>query len=124
MTLFEAATRNPRLLALRGVPDLQTWLVQGTAETFQVQVRGRVVFSGPFAEAQARYECACDAQLWRLFSTCRSGSPRPTPHRRPPHRRMLPQARRPDGRYAGRRRLGWRVLVPLRPSEEERRADD
>ncbi len=126
MKLSEAMRRDPRLLLLRCDDGLQTSLERNTRNVpcdgrFHVRVRGRIVFSGDFTDAQARYERAWEAQHLRqrveqLFET--AARQRLCP---PTRVRVLPCARRSDGRYAGQRRLSWRALVPLRspaPREE------
>jgi hypothetical protein len=119
MKLSEAMRRDPRLLLLRCDDGLQTSLERNTPhvpcdDRFHVRVRGRIIFSGCYAEAQARYERAWEAQHLRqradrlLEATARQRLCPPTGVR------VLPCARRSDGRYAGQRRLSWRALVPLR----------
>jgi hypothetical protein len=124
MNLSEAAWVYPEFLVLHGVEELRTWLERtpraARAEgRFRVRVRDRIVFTGPFQAALARYHRARDVQLWRRMTELRRPLDRPRFLRRPAGRRMLPQARRPDGGYAGRRRLSWRVLVPLRPPDPD-----
>jgi hypothetical protein len=122
MNLAEATRRAPLLLALRCDDSLQISLERNTRNVphdgqFHVRVRGRIIFSGSFAEAQARYERAWEAQHLRHRA---DALPQASPRQRqlPPFGvRALPCARRPDGGYAGRRRLSWRALVPL-PSLE------
>jgi hypothetical protein len=121
MTLSELARRDPRLLVLRCVEELQTSLERNnqsgsTDDWFHVRVRGRIVFSGPHAEAQARYVSAVDAQLWRRLAEARHQSQPPNELQRAAGIRRRPAARRSNGRYAGRRRVSWRALVPARPS--------
>jgi hypothetical protein len=121
MTLSELARRDPRLLVLRCVEELQTSLERNnqnvpTDDWFHVRVRGRIVFSGPYAAAQARYVRAVDAQLWRRLSEARHQARPPNELQRTTGGRHRPAARRPNGRYAGQRRISWRMLVPARPS--------
>jgi hypothetical protein len=122
MNLVEATRRAPLLLALRCDDSLQTSLERNTRNVpqdgrFHVRVRGRIIFSGSFAEALARYERAWEAQHLRHRTDARhQASPRQRQH--PPRGvRVLPCARRSDGGYAGQRRLSWRALVPLPPPE-------
>jgi hypothetical protein len=94
MTLTQAAWIHPRFLALYGVEELQTWLERDTRAApreglFHVRVRSRIVFSGPFTAALARYQHARDAQLWRRLS----GLPR---RRSAPVIRRLRQDRLPN----------------------------
>lgn len=85
MTLFEAARRDPRLLVLHGIRELQTWLERSPpnargGDRFQVRVRGRLIFSGPFPDALLRYERARDAQFWRYLEAIeRRRRRQPTP---------------------------------------------
>jgi hypothetical protein len=117
MTLSEAVSRDPRLLVLRCVEELHISLERNTHnvprdDRFHVRVRGRIVFSGPYASAQARYERALEAQLWRRLAELRRGSSKAHGLQRSPGVRFLAIASRSNGRYAGRRRLRWRALLP------------
>lgn len=122
MTLAEAARRDPRLLVLRCTETLQISLERNTRNVacdgrFHVRVRGRLVFSGGFAAAAARFERARDAQSRRRRQAAGHPSLLSPALRRSAPGRRLPRARRPDGRYAGQRRVSWRVLVPAAPPE-------
>ena len=82
MTLAEAVRRDPRLLALRSIEELQISLERNTRNVpqdgqFHVRVRGRIIFSGSYAAAQARFDRARDAQLCRKLSELRRRSERP-----------------------------------------------
>jgi hypothetical protein len=122
MTLAEAACRDPRLLVLCCVEKLQLSLERNTRNVpcdgqFHVRLRGRIIFSGAFAAAGARFERARAAQLRRQQAA--PGRPRAGSGalRRGAGARWLPRAAGWNGRYAGQRRVSWRVLVPLRPPE-------
>jgi hypothetical protein len=121
MTLAEAARRDPRLLVLRCVEALEVSLERETRNVprdgrFHVRIRGRVIYSGPFAAALARYNRARDAQLWRRLEIVRRRSRRPGSLQPAASARALSPPRT-DGRYPGQRRVSWRRLVPLRPPE-------
>jgi hypothetical protein len=121
MTLAEAARRDPRLLVLRCVERLRLSLERNTRNVpcdgqFHVRLRGRTIFSGSFAAALARFERAFAAQLGRE-EAIRGRGAEPGALRRCAGARRRPRAAGPNGRYAGQRRVSWRVLVPLRPPE-------
>jgi hypothetical protein len=126
MTLGEAARRDPRLLALRCIETLQLSLERNTRNVpldgqFHVRVRGRIVFSGCFAAALARYERTRLAQLRRRQAALdRQAARRGDRHRSAGTRERF-RASRPAGRYGGQRRVSWRVLVPPRPPEPRER---
>ena len=119
MTLAEAARRDPRLLVLRCSERLQISLERNTRFVprdgrFHVRVRGRLIFSGAFDAAVARFECARAAHLRRHAAR---RPELPARQRSTGGGQRLPAVRRPDGRYAGQRRVSWRVLVPAAPPE-------
>jgi hypothetical protein len=121
MTLAEAARRDPRLLVLRCVEKLQLSLERNTRNVpcdgqFHVRLRGRLIFSGCFAAALARFERARDAQFGRQEAGGRR-SPEAGNLCRAAGARWRPRPGASNGRYAGQRRVSWRVLVPLRPPE-------
>lgn len=124
MTLTEAVQRDPRLLALRSVEELQVSLERNTRNVpqdgqFHVRVRGRIVFSGSFAEAQARFDRARDAQLCRKLMEVRRRALFPFPLVAVWSVRIQPVASRANGRYAGQRRPSNARAVDesVRPSE-------
>lgn len=113
MTLTEAVQRDPRLLALRSVEELQISLERNTRNVpqdgrFHVRVRGRIIFSGPYAAAQARFDRARDAQLCRKLMEVRRGAVRRFPLEAVWTVRIQPVATRANGRYAGQRHASRR----------------
>ncbi len=118
-TLREAARLNPCLVALCSVDALQTSLERNTRNVprdgrFHVRVRDRIVFSGCFADARARYDRALATRLRRRAASLQP-APRPCLTRAPAGLLSpLPAAVAFDAR---RRRLSWRVLVPPLPPE-------
>jgi hypothetical protein len=128
VTLTEAVHRDPRLLALRSVEELKLSLERNTHNVpqdgrFHVRLRGRTIFSGCFAAAQARFDRARDAQLCRKLMEVRRGSAHPFPLDPVASVRVRSIASRPNGRYGGERRVSWRRLVAARPSEQPRLSD-
>lgn len=128
MTLTEAVQRDPRLLALRSVEELQVSLERNTRNVpqdgrFHVRVRGRIIFSGSFLAAQTRFDRARDAQLGRKLMEVRRRAMFPFPLEPVWSVRIQPVASRANGRYAGQRRVSWRrpdtraVGGSARPSE-------
>lgn len=84
MTLTEAVQRDPRLLALRSIEELQLSLERNTRNVphdgrFHVRVRGRIIYSGDFSAAQARFDRARDAQLGRKLLELRRSALFPFP---------------------------------------------
>jgi hypothetical protein len=122
MTLKEAVRRDPRLLALRSIEELQISLERNTRNVpqdgrFHVRVRNRIIFSGSYAAAQARFDHARDAQLYRKLLEVRRRSARPFRLSAVWTVRIPPLVSRSNGIYPGQRRISWRRLVPVRPSK-------
>jgi hypothetical protein len=132
VTLTEAVQRDPRLLALRSIEELQVSLERNTRNVpqdgrFHVRVRGRTVFSGSYAAAQARFDRVRDAQLCRKLMEVRRGSTRRFPLEAVWTVRIQPVATRANGRYAGQRRGSRRPGIytrggSARPSEPPHRS--